>query len=450
MHPNLKLLKPTFSYKDIWKIAFPIILGSIAQNVINITDTAFLGHYGEAELAAAAIAGVFYFAFFMIGYGVAIGTQIIMARRFGEKKFDEIGRYFDHSFYILACLALLLFIVLKFFAPLLLKQLIASPEIYIRVVEFLEFRSFGLFFAFFNIALGAFYVGTANTKIITWSNIIMAAVNLVLAYGLIFGNFGFPRLGIQGAAISNTVAEATATIFFIIWTIKKVPLKTYSLLKFAKLELVFFKKLLSLSFPLMLEFIISFSAWSIYFLMVEKMGEHELAISNIVRSVYIILMLPIWGFGAAVSSLVSNLLGQNKQTEVMPVIYKAIKLCLIFVTIPAIVTIILPALIISIYTSDTSLMQHAVAPVYIVTAILFPISAAFIFFHGVSGTGNTRTAFLIETSVVVLYLIYVYFLTSVVKSSLTVVWTAEFIYAFFLALFSVIYLRTGKWAEKKI
>lgn len=441
---------PTFSYKDIWKIAFPVILGSVAQNIINITDTAFLGHYSETDLAAAAIAGVFYFAFFMVGYGVAIGAQIIMARRYGEGRFEETGRYFDHAFYLLSALALLLFIVLKFFAPLLLKHVISSTEIYVKVTEFLEFRSFGLFFAFFNISLGAFYVGTANTKIITWGNVIMAVVNLVLAYGLIFGNLGFPRLGIRGAALSNTIAEASATLFFIIWTVKKVPLKKYALLKFGMPELTYLKKLISISAPLMLEFIISFSAWLVFFLMVEKMGKHELAVSNIVRSVYIILMLPIWGFGAAVSSLVSNLLGQKKPDEVMPVIYKAIKLCFLFIALPAIVTIMIPALVISIYTSDASLMQQAVAPVYVITSILFPISAAFIFFHGVSGTGNTRTALLIETSVIVLYLIYVYFLSIVFRTSLTVVWTSEFIYAAFLALFSFIYLKTGKWAEKKI
>lgn len=443
-------MKPTFTYKDIWKIAFPIILGSIAQNIINLTDTAFLGHSSEIDLAASAIAGVFYFAFFMIGYGVAIGAQIIMSRRFGEKNLQEIGKYFDHTVYFLFALALFLFLVIKFVAPALLQHVIASPLIYEKVVEFLNFRAYGLFFAFFNISLGAFYISTANTKIIIWSNFIMAVVNIFLAYGLIFGNFGFPKLGIAGAAIANTLAEASATLFFIIWTIKKIPLKTYALLKFAKPDFTFLKKLLTISSPLMLEFIISFSAWLIFFLMVEKMGQRELAVSNIVRSVYLILMLPIWGFGSAASSLISNLLGQQKSYEVMPVIYKSILLCFLFLAIPFVLTLVMPELIISIYTTDVSLIQHSINPVYIVSAVLFPISVAFILFHGVSGTGNTRTALLIETFVIVLYLAYVYFLTHVFKTTVTMVWTSEFIYATFLALFSYIYLKKGKWAEKQI
>lgn len=443
-------MNPTFSYKDIWQIAFPIILGSIAQNVINITDTAFLGHYSEIDLAASAIAGVFYFAFFMIGYGVAIGAQIIMSRRFGEKNFKEIGQYFDHTVYFLLALATFLFVIMKFAAPALLSHVIASPQIYTKVVEFLDYRAYGLFFAFFNISLGAFYISTAKTKIIIWSNYIMAVVNIFLAYGLIFGNFGFPQLGIAGAAIANTLAEASATFFFIIWTIKRVPLKMYNLLKFAKPDFIIFKKLFSVSSPLMLEFIISFSAWLIFFLMVEKMGQRELAITNIVRSVYIILMLPIWGFGSAASSLVSNLLGQGKSHEVMPVIYKSIKLCFLVMILPFILILLIPGLIISIYTSDILLIQLSINPVYIVSAVLFPISVAFIFFHGVSGTGNTRTALLIETFVIILYLSYVYFLTHVFKTTVTMVWTSEFIYATFLALFSFIYLKKGKWAEKKI
>ena len=443
-------MRQTFSYKDIWQIAFPIILGSIAQNVINITDTAFLGHYSEIDLAASAIAGVFYFAFFMIGYGVAIGAQIIMSRRFGEQKFSDIGRFLDHTIYFLFGLAVFLFIIMKFAAPALLHHVIASQQIYEKVVEFLDFRAYGLFFAFFNISLGAFYISIAKTKIIIWSNYIMAIVNIFLAYGFIFGNFGFPQLGISGAAISNTLAEASATLFFIIWTIKKVPLRKYELLKFKKPNVIFFKKLFSISSPLMLEFIISFSAWFIFFLMVEKMGQRELAITNIVRSVYIILMLPIWGFGSAASSLVSNLLGQGKSNEVMPVLYKAIKLCFLAMLIPFVVTLVIPEFVISIYTSDISLFKLSVHPIYVVSAVLFPISVAFIFFHGVSGTGNTRTALLIETLVIILYLSYVYFLTHVFKTTVTMVWTSEFIYAGFLALFSYIYMKKGKWAEKKI
>ena len=73
------------TYQKIWNIAWPIILGSVAQNIIAVTDTAFLGRVGEVALGASAIGGIFYLAITMLGWGFGIGTQIIVSRRFGER-----------------------------------------------------------------------------------------------------------------------------------------------------------------------------------------------------------------------------------------------------------------------------------------------------------------------------------------------------------------------------
>ena len=83
------------SYRQIWQIAYPIILSGIAQNIINFTNTAFLGHVGEVELGASAIAGIYYFTFIMVGWGIGSGTQIIIARRLGQQKFSDIGIVFN-------------------------------------------------------------------------------------------------------------------------------------------------------------------------------------------------------------------------------------------------------------------------------------------------------------------------------------------------------------------
>ena len=90
-------MKTDITYKRIWNVAYPIILGSIAQNLINFTDTAFLGRVGEVALGAGALGGIFYLAIIMLGLGFGTGAQIIIARRFGEKQLKQIGSVVDHS-----------------------------------------------------------------------------------------------------------------------------------------------------------------------------------------------------------------------------------------------------------------------------------------------------------------------------------------------------------------
>ncbi len=104
------------TYRRIWNIAWPIILGSVAQNIITVTDTAFLGRVGEVALGASAIGGIFYLAVIMLGWGFAIGTQIIVSRRYGEGNVGQIGAVIEHALYFLIPISIILFLLMHFFA----------------------------------------------------------------------------------------------------------------------------------------------------------------------------------------------------------------------------------------------------------------------------------------------------------------------------------------------
>ena len=103
-------LDKTYSYQNIWKIAFPIIIGSAAQDLLLLADTAFLGHLGSVPLGAAAIGGLFYLTLVMAAWGFGIGIQILVARRYGEGQIHEIEQIIKHSFVILLGFAIIFLI----------------------------------------------------------------------------------------------------------------------------------------------------------------------------------------------------------------------------------------------------------------------------------------------------------------------------------------------------
>ena len=139
-------MKSSITYKRIWNVAYPIILGSIAQNLINFTDTAFLGRVGEVALGASALGGIFYLAIIMLGLGFGTGAQIIIARRFGEKEFKKIGPIVDHSAVFLLLLAVVVFALLQYGTAGILKNAVQSEAIFRETLAYLEIRSFGVFF----------------------------------------------------------------------------------------------------------------------------------------------------------------------------------------------------------------------------------------------------------------------------------------------------------------
>lgn len=134
----------SYSYKDIWLIAYPIMISLIMEQLIGITDTAFLGHVGEIELGASAIAGVYYLAIFMIGFGFTVGSQILIARRNGEGNYQTIGSIFYQGIYFLMLMSLMIFCLSHAFSEEILAGLISSPNIADAATDYMQWRVYGL------------------------------------------------------------------------------------------------------------------------------------------------------------------------------------------------------------------------------------------------------------------------------------------------------------------
>jgi putative MATE family efflux protein len=438
------------SYRRIWEISLPIILSLVAQNIVNVTDTAFLGRVGEVELGASAIAGLFYISLFMLGFGFGIGGQILIARRNGERNYGEIGKITDNSLYFLMGMGLFLFLIIKFFSPAMLRPMIASDAVYQASTDFLQYRIYGIFFAFGNVLLRAFYIGTTSTRVLTYNALIMAGTNVVLDYGLIFGNLGLPEMGLKGAALASAISEGVSAVFFFTYTVKMVDLRKYNLFRFDDFDWQIVRKTLDISIFVMLQYFISLAAWFIFFMIIEKIGERPLAISNIIRSAYIVLMIPVFAFGSTASSLVSNVIGQGRPDQVIPVIKKVALLNLMLVGSLVVISALIPSFLISVYTSDPELVRQTVPSFYVVMSALLLFSFSSILFNGVSGTANTATALIIEIITIGIYLVVAWVLGVHLKLSIELVWMSEYVYFLMLGLLSFIYLRSGKWRKKRV
>ena len=241
-------MKTKYSYREIWLISYPILISLVMEQMIGMTDTAFLGRVGEIELGASAIAGIYYMVIFMMAFGFSIGAQIMIARRNGERQYREIGPIFYQGVYFLLALAVIAFAISLYFSPQLLKSIISSPHIYEAAVSYINWRIFGFFFSFIMVMFRAFFVGTTQTKTLTLNSIVMVLSNVVFNYILIFGKFGFPKLGIAGAAIGSSLAELISVLFFIIYTWKRIDCRKYALNKLPAFQPEILKRILGVSF----------------------------------------------------------------------------------------------------------------------------------------------------------------------------------------------------------
>ena len=440
----------TYSYRNIWRVAYPILISLVMEQMIGLTDTAFLGRVGEIELGASAIAIVYYMVLFMIGFGFSLGAQIIIGRRNGEGNYRETGRIFWNGLYFVLGLAGVIIVLSELFSPYLMKLMVSSHAIYEAALSYVRWRLPGMVFAFITAMFRAFYVGTTQTRTLTLNSVVMVLSNVIFNWILIFGKFGCPALGITGAAIGSSLAELVSLIFFVVYTAVRCDSKKFGLDKAARFDAAELKGMMPVCSWTMIQNTISISTWFIFFLYIEHLGERALAISNITRSVSGLIWVVLQAFSATCSTLVSNIIGEGHPEKVMSLVKRILKLSYGLVSIMIIVFCLFPEAIARIYTDIPDLIAASVPAVVVMCSSYFLNVGGQVFFQAVSGTGSTKTAFKLEIVALVVYMVYCTVIIGILKMDVAVCWTAEHVYAGMLLLCSWLYMRSGRWRGRKI
>ena len=440
----------TYSYRNIWKVAYPILISLVMEQMIGLTDTAFLGRVGEVELGASAIAIVYYMVLFMIGFGFSIGAQIIIGRRNGEGRFKDTGKVFWNGLYFVLGLSGIIILLSELFTPWMMKFMVSSTAIYDAALSYVRWRLPGMVFAFCTAMFRAFYVGTTQTKTLTLNSIVMVLSNVVFNYILIFGKFGIPALGITGAAIGSSLAELVSLIFFIIYTRVGCDRRKYGLDKAARFEKDELKSMMPVCTWTMIQHTISISTWLIFFLYIEHLGERALAISNITRSVSGLIWVVLQAFSSTCSTLVSNIIGEGHQDKVPSLIKRILKLSYGIVSVMIILFCLFPETIARIYTDIPDLITASVPAMVVMCSSYFLAVGGQVFFLAVSGTGSTKTAFRLELIALAIYMIYCTVIIGIMKLDVAICWTAEHVYSGALLICSWWYIRSGRWKNRSI
>lgn len=405
------------------------------EQLINITDAIFLGHVGEVELGASALASVYYLAIYMLGFGFSLGLQVMIARRNGEERYKETGKTFFQGLFFLSGLVIFLSLTSYVLSPVILKYFIHSPEIYKAAVDYLEWRCFGLLFSFPFLAFRAFFVGITKTRVLSWAATLAVFINIPCNYLFIFSF----NLGISGAAMASSLAEAGSLLILVIYVFLQMNKENWGL------RLVYDGKLLKSLFHLsvwsMMHAFISVAPWFLFFVAIERLGEVQLAVSNIIRSISTVFFVIVNSFAATTGSLVSNLIGAGEGKSMFRLCGKILRLGYAVGFPLIIIAMLLNKQIVGFYTDNVALIELAYYP-FIVMLLNYTFALpGYVFMNAVTGTGNTRIAFIFQISTIAFYLFYLYLLSYSFTATLPVYLMAEYLFVILLGVQSYIYLK---------
>ncbi len=450
VNPAYNKLQVEISNRQILKIALPISLALLVPQINFVVNNVFLSGLGETELGTAGITGVFYLIFALAGNGLNSGLQGLLARRAGENRPHEIGKLFAQGLWIALFFAVAGILITYLLGPVILSASIRSDDVSRQAIGFLKIRVWGVPFLYFFQICNALLVGTNNSRYMKYGFWIQAAVNILLDYALIYGHWGLPELGFNGAAYASVISEIAGLLIVLGIVLFKKFHHRFQLFQNMKYDPPRSGLIFRQSSPLVAQFLLSILSWMLFYILIEHKGERQLAISNTMRNIFGIFGIFTWAFASTANAMVSNIIGQGKKEQVIGLIIRIMKLSAGFTFILCLLVNIFPGLFLSIYGREEGFNADAIPVIRIVSAGIMLMSVATVWLNSVTGTGNTKVNLAIEIITILAYTLYIYLALRVWNLGLVWAWASELIYWGILFTLSFLYLRSGRWKKKVI
>jgi Na+-driven multidrug efflux pump len=436
-------------YKQILQMSLPISFAILVPQFNFLINSFFLSRLGPGNMGASGITGVYYLIFSAIGFGLNNGLQALISRRGGQEREKEIGKLFVQSIYITLCIALAGILITYTVAPFIFEKN-TNPELYQKSMGFLYIRIWGLPFLYLYQMRNGLLVGTNQSKLLVWGTLAETLSNIVLDYGLIFGNLGLPNLGFNGAAYASVCAEFIGMLVVFALINAKGMRQRFGLFESFKFDWETTKTILIQSSPLVMQYGISIVSWEFFFILVSHDGPMALDISQLMRLLFGFFGIFIWAFAATANTMVSNIIGQGMRKRVMILIGRIILLSsgstlLIFIPLQ-----FFPRELLLLFNEDPTYLDAAIPVLRVVSIAILIMSVSTICLNSVTGTGNTRINLMIEAVTILMYCIYIYLVMEVFDLSIAWGWASELLYWTSILILSLSYLKSGNWDNERM
>jgi MATE family multidrug resistance protein len=443
-------------YRQVLVIATPLILSTGAWSVQHFVDRMFLSWYSPEAIAAAMPAGMMSFAVMSFFLGTATYVSTFVAQYFGAKRFDRIGPALWQGVYV-ALLGGVAQLCLIPFADVIFRFMGHDPLVQHYEVQYFQILCLGGAPFVGSAAFAGFFSGRGKPWPAMWVNTCATVVNLVLDYALIFGAWGFPELGIQGAAIATVFSGTFSFCVYLALISRKAYNEKYHTLKGWRPEGELFVRLLHFGLPSGLQFFLEMVGFTVFILLVGRLGTNSLAATNIAFNINTLAFMPMIGCGIAVSVLVGQYLGGNKPDLAQRSAYSGFHMTFLYMVSIAAAYVLVPDIFVAPFAAQAN--PQRMAEIYGLAVILLRFVAVYsvfdtmniIFASAIKGAGDTRfVMFMILILSVFVLVLPAYIAIVILGYGLTIAWGIGAAYVIVLGFVFYLRFRGGRWKTMRV
>jgi len=455
-NPLIRRWQSEAGYRQVLVLAIPLILSTAAWSLQHFVDRMFLAWYSTEAIAAAMPAGMLNFTFMSLFTGTAGYVSTFIAQYHGAGQQKMFGRVLWQGIYI-ALIGGLFLLGLIPFAGQVFR--FAGHQGLVLEYENIYFKylCLGAFPAIAASALSGFYSGRGHTLPIMWVNIIATIVNLVFDYILIFGRFGFPEMGMKGAAIATDLSAVVSLFCYTVLIFRPKYNQQFGTLRDWRFDRALFARLIRFGFPAGVQFFLDITGFTTLLLLLGRLGTLQLAASNVAFNINNLAFMPMIGFSLAVSVLVGRYLGENRPDLAQRSAYSCFHVVSIYMGLMIAAFLLRPEIFIKpfIYRADaaTYLEMSQTVKILLRFVAVYSIFDTFniIFSGAIKGAGDTRFVMYMLLVLSVCFLIIPsYILIVVLHKGLMAGWTCATVYVCALGLAFFLRFLAGKWKNMRV
>tara|TARA_Y100000385_G_scaffold289973_1_gene361251 strand:+ start:10372 stop:11757 length:1386 start_codon:yes stop_codon:yes gene_type:complete len=372
-------LTKEFSYN--WKLAAPVIMGMLGHTFVGLVDNIMVGQLGSAELAAVSLGNSFFFVAMSLGIGFSTAITPLVAEADSEGDFKKGKSAFKHGFFLCIVLSLVLFGLILLAKPLMyfMKQ---PEEVVVLTMPYLDVIAVSLIPLIIFQGFKQFSDGLSLTKHAMYATILANAINIALNYILIFGKFGFPKMGIVGAGVGTLVSRVFMIV--IIWILLKNTKEARAFVTNIKLFILdrgMLKKILNLGLPSAMQMFFEVAIFTSAIWLSGLLGKNAQAANQIALNLSSMTFMIAMGLSVTAMIRVGNQKGLKNYLELQRIAKSIFLMGLMFASIFALLFLIFhdvfPALYLDLEDVNNYLDNQevvAIASKLLVIAALFQIS----------------------------------------------------------------------------
>ncbi len=427
----------------------PVVFGMSTYTAMLTVDTAIMGRISPEAQGVTGIGDVAFLLVALTLSGLSVGTQVMVARRLGEGDHPAIGAVFDNAIRVAMVFGALITIALILPVEAINNLLYESPELRAMGLPFIEVKFLATLPYLISAALQGLFIGVTETVHFFVMTLIRSALNIFLDFALVFGLWGFPELGVTGAAWASTIAVVVSMVYLLVVALLPHYRRKYYLFRNA-FDFSRLKRLVNLSTPAGARNMVGIFSYLVFFRIIEGISAADLAAANISRSVFNIIFMPTVGIGFAVSVLVSKALGEGNPDDARSKTFTAARLALWATIVPYVLMAVFARPLGMVFTNDPEVLEISIRCFRISGLFLLIYPYGMILAFALEGAGKVWSVFLIEAGCCAVYVVCAWLFGVYWAGGVVGAYSAEIVYWVLCGLVAGLLFARGSWKTVKV